>query len=289
LSCIDQEFGDVQGVSPFHVWVEKSGIILDGKPFGFRRHEYLRTPYQDDHPFQVEMKSTQMGCTSRAMLKTIYGARYLGYRGVLYLFPSRSDVTDFSKGRIDPLIQENPEAVGTWIRETDAANIKRIWDCFVYLRGMKSRSGLKSVPIDFIAFDELDEAPQNAVDMAMERMSHSEYREVLKLSNPTLPDYGIDKAFQETDQRYFLLKCEKCGGFTCLEDTFPDCLQEINGKVIRACSKCKSELNPAIGEWVAKKPSITLKRGYHYSQLFSQFVTQGDPTPLSDYNQSSRF
>lgn len=213
-----------------------------------------------------------MGLTSKAMLKVAYGARYEGYRGILYLFPSKSDVTDFSKGRIDPLIQENPDTIGSWIRDTDAANIKRIWNAFLYLRGMKSRVGLKSVPADLIIFDELDEAPQNAIDMAMERMAHSEYKEVMKLSNPTLPDYGIDKAFQETDQRYWLLRCEKCGEYTCLENTFPHCLIEANGKVIRACSKCKGELNPAVGEWVAKKPSITDKRGYHYSQLFSQFV-----------------
>jgi len=108
--------------------------------------------------------------------------------------------------------------------------------------------------------------------MAMERMSHSEFKNVLKLSNPTLPDYGISKAFEETDQRYWLLKCEKCGEYTCLEDLFPDCLLEVGNKVIRACQKCESELNPAIGEWVAKKPRVTEKRGYHYSQLFSQFV-----------------
>ena len=81
--------------------------------------------------------------------------------------------------------------------------------------------GLKSVPVDFIVFDELDEAPQKAVDMAMQRMAHSEVKEWLKLSNPTIPDYGIDKAFQETDQRYWLLKCPSCGHYTCLEDTFP--------------------------------------------------------------------
>ena len=147
-----------------------------------------------------------MGLTSKAMLKVVYGARFGGYRGILYLFPSKSDVTDFSKGRIDPLIDENPDTIGSWIRDTDAANIKRIWNAFLYLRGMKSRTGLKSVPADLVIFDELDEAPQNAVDMAMERMSHSEYKEAWKLSNPTLPDYGIDKAFQQTDQRYWLLK-----------------------------------------------------------------------------------
>ena len=258
-------------------WAESTPVILDGKAFTFERHEYLRVPYQDNHPYQVEMKAAQMGLTSKAMMRVAFGARYGGYRGILYLFPSKSDVTDFSKGRIDPLIDDNPDTIGKWIRDTDSAGIKRIWNAFLYLRGMRSRVSLKSVPVDLIIFDELDEAPQNAVDMAMERMSHSEFKEVLKLSNPTLPDYGIDKAFQETDQRYWLLKCQVCGEFTCLEDTFPDCLLEIGGRIIRACFRCKAELNPAFGEWVAKKPSITDKRGYHYSQLFSQFV---DPAEI---------
>jgi hypothetical protein len=174
------------------------------------------------------------------------------------------------------LIDDNPETIGKWIRDTDSSNIKKIWNTFLYLRGMKSRVGLKSVPADFIVFDELDEAPQLAVDMAMERMGHSDFKEVLKLSNPTLPDYGIDKAFQETDQRYWLLKCEKCGEHTCLEDTFPECLINIDSRVIRACQKCNAELNPSIGQWVAKRPAITDKRGYHYSQLFSHFVEPGD-------------
>ena len=125
-------------------------------------------------------------------------------------------------------------------------------------------------------FDELDESRQGAVDMAMERMGHSESRLVLQLSNPTLPDYGIDRAFQETDQRYWHLKCQRCGEYTSLVDTFPDCLITVKEKVIRACMKCHSELNPSIGEWVAKHPSVTDKRGYHYSQLFSHFIDPKD-------------
>ena len=185
-------------------------------------------------------------------------------------------MTDFCRGRISPLIDENPDTIGKWVKDTDAANIKRIWNTFLYLRGMRSRVGLKSIPVDFVIFDELDEGHQNAVDMAMERMGHSEYKRVLKLSNPTLPDYGIDKAFQETDQRYWLLKCPACGDYTCLEDTFPDCLLEVGGRVIRACQKCQGELNPSVGEWVAKRPGITDKRGYHYSQLFSHYVDPAD-------------
>ncbi len=274
LQSVERKFGDSNKAPSLPEWSQN--IVLDGRPFSFDQHEYLITPYNDDHPHQVEIKAAQMGLTSKAMLRTAHSARYKAYRGILYLFPSKSDVTDFSKGRIDPLIDDNPDTIGKWMKDADSANVKRIWNCFLYLRGMKTRTGLKSVPVDFIIFDELDEAPQNAVDMAMERMGHSEFKEVLKLSNPTLPDYGIDKAFQETDQRYWLLKCERCGEYTCLEDTFPDCLKEVDGRVIRACQKCHSELNPSIGQWVAKHPSVTDKRGYHYSQLFSHFVDPGD-------------
>jgi hypothetical protein len=258
---LDQSNLAVQSLSE---WAVNTPIILDGQPFDFHRHEYLREPYQDDHSHIVEMKA-----------------------GILYLFPSRTDVLDFSKSRISPLIEDNPESIGEWIKDTDSAGLKQVWKAFLYLRGMQSRVGLKSIPVDFIVFDELDEAPPNMVDMALERMAHSEFKDVMKLSNPTLPDYGIDKAFQETDQRYWLLKCPACGHYTCLEDTFPDCLLETGGRVIRACERCKSELNPSIGEWVAKKPSITDKRGYHYSQLFSHYV---DPAEmLHQYRTTTNF
>jgi hypothetical protein len=36
-------------------------------------------------------------------------------------------------------------------------------------------------------------------------------------------------------------------------------------------------LNPSLGEWVPKKPRVTDRRGYHYSQLFSHFV---DPAAI---------
>ena len=279
LTSIEQKFrrDDGKAYGSLGAWAAETPIILDGRPFSFHSHEYLMPPYADNHPHMVEIKAAQMGLTTKAMLRAMYAARYRNFRGILYLFPSRTDVTEFAKGRIDPLIEDNPDTLGRWLQETDSANIKQIWNCFLYLRGMKSRVGLKSIPVDFLVFDEMDEASPVAVDMAMERMSHSEFREVLKLSNPTLPDYGIDKAFQETDQRFWHVKCEKCGEYTCLSETFPDCLLEIGGRTIRACRKCKAELNPSIGEWVAKHPGVTEKRGYHYSQLFSHYV---DPAEI---------
>jgi hypothetical protein len=256
---------------PFHEWVKDQ--VLDGRPFTWDRHEYLLEPYKDFHPYQVEMKAAQLGLTSKAILRCFYSARYLGYRGILYLFPSRSDVSEFSKARIGPLVDDNPNTIGEWVQDTDSINLKKIWQCFLYLRGMRSTLGLKSVPADFLVTDELDEAPPRQIDKAFQRMGHSEFKHFLGLSNPTLPDYGIDKLWQQTDQRFWMLKCPKCGEFTCLEDTFPACLEEHKGDVLRICQSCRDAvLDPSIGAWVAKRPGIEDKRGYHYSQLFSHFT-----------------
>lgn len=271
VNVLDKEIaGKSISQADFGEWPVVENILLDGKPFTFKKHEYLIEPYKDKHPFQVEIKATQMGLTSKALLRVIYGARYGNYRGILYLFPSRSDVTDLSKTRLSPLIEDNPDTIGQWVTETDAANVKKIWNSYVYLRGMRSKVGLKSIPVDFEVFDELDEAPQNAVDMALERMAHSEEGDLLFLSNPTLPDYGIDRLFQSTDMQYFLLKCPHCNQYNNLTEDFPDCLLEHKGKVIRACRNCRKELDPSLGEWVAKRPSITERRGRQFSQLFSQ-------------------
>ena len=44
------------------------------------------------------------------------------------------------------------------------------------------------------------------------------------------------------------------------------------GKSHPGMREVQGRAEPSIGEWVAKKPEIKDKRGYHYSQLFSQFV-----------------
>ena len=41
-------------------WAGSTPIVLDGRPFTFKKHEFLRVPYADFHPNQVELKAAQM-------------------------------------------------------------------------------------------------------------------------------------------------------------------------------------------------------------------------------------
>ncbi len=103
------------------------------------------------------------------------------------------------------------------------------------------------------------------------------------MSNPSLPDYGIDEAFQLSDQRHWTIRCDGCGTWTALDKAFPAKLgQEVriirqrqDGEYYRACPKCSEELDLDAGEWVADFPDRRT-HGYRISQLFSSKVDPGE-------------
>jgi hypothetical protein len=278
LSWCATEFSGPKEIPPdVGTWAHNAGIVLDRGTFSFKRHEYLETPYKDTHPQQVEMKCTQMGGTIRALLRAFYLTLFVDVVGVMYLFPSRTGSGEFTRSRVDPLIASNPDELAAFIKDTDNVSLKRVCGRNLIFRGAKSKEGLRSDPVDAVFYDEFDLFPDGVQGAARGRMAHSDLKIEHYLSNPTLPDQGIDLVFQQSDQRHWMLKCPKCNDWTCLEDNFPDCLVEWKGDVVRLCMHCRdAALDPAKGLWIPKYPKVTDWRGYHYSHLFSQFEQPRD-------------
>jgi hypothetical protein len=265
--------------SPLAVWAVRN-VRLDGRPFRFDGHEYLRAIYDDTSPHVVLSKAAQIGGTTWALLRALHAC--MNGLNTIYFFPTRTDVLEFSKSRVGPLVEENP-FLKREMHDTDTAGLKRIGGAHLYLRGMQSTIGMKSVPADLIVFDELDESTPEAKAMARERIAHSEYKRIIELSNPSLPDYGIDEQYQKSDQRHWTVKCPACGKWTALDKEFPRKMgeevriirQADDGGFFRACPACEAELDLAAGEWVADFPD-RLIHGYRISQLLSERVDAGE-------------
>jgi len=265
---------------PLATWARRR-IRLSGRPFSFDGHEYLRAIYDDTSQHVVLSKAAQIGGSTWALLKSVHACA-MGL-SVGYFFPTKTDVLEFSKSRVAPLLAENP-SLSKLMSETDTAGLKKIGDSYLYLRGMQSTVGMKSIPVDMIVFDELDEATPEAKTLARERLGHSDYKRIIELSNPSLPTYGIDEAYQKSDQRHWTLKCPACGHWTALEKEFPKKLGEDVRIILardggngfyRACPKCEAELDLAAGEWIADFPGRPI-HGYRISQLFSSKVDPGE-------------
>ncbi len=264
---------------PLADWALKK-IRLDGRPFTFEGHEYLRGIYNDTSAHVALSKAAQIGGTTWAILRSLHAC--LQGLNVGYYFPTKTDVLEFSKSRVTPLLADNP-FLSKMMGDVDAAGLKKIGEAHLYLRGMQSAVGMKSIPVDMLVFDELDEATPEAKTLAKERLGHSDFKRLVELSNPSLPDYGIDEAYQRSDQRHWTFRCPACGTWTALEKEFPRkggqevriILPRPDGTFYRACPKCSAELDLASGEWIADHPGRPI-HGYRISQLFSSKVDPGE-------------
>jgi hypothetical protein len=285
----EEQLAQVAHMEDCFSWVHDNKLQLTGGEYKIAGHEYQLDWLQEDAREQCFIKGAQIGATECLVLRTLHGMIHSVYpQGSLYLFPTRDDVRDFSKSRFDPLIERNP-FIGAYVQNTDAQNIKQIGRGFLYLRGArstksiggtkKSSSQLKSIPVDRVVFDELDEMEEAMIELARHRVMHSDVKELQYLGTPTIPDYGIDALYQKSDQRVWMLECQSCGKETCLDLEFPTSIRRrIDGTAYRACIHCATELNPAQGRWVAQYPDRDLV-GWWISQLNSTYV---DPTYILD-------
>ncbi len=274
-------------------WADFYEIKLQASVFSFKDHEDQREQMENRCKRVCYMKARQGGFTEIEVLKSLHGMIYKRYpQGVLYTFPTMDVVGDFSKSRFNPLILANRKAIGRYVKKTDTASLKKIHTAFLYLRGArlsqkvsgeeKESAQMRGIPTDRVVFDEVDLMDEDVIAKGRGTMGHSTVQEEVFISNPTIPDYGIDKIFNTSDQRHWFRKCG-CGEWTCAELSFPECVKiRPDGTGYIGCNKCGKEIPFNNGEWVPAVPANSnFMRGYRWSQLTSIFHDPADI--LQDY------
>lgn len=268
-------------------WAEKYRVM--GSPFPgkwtFDHHPWLLEMHDATCEKIVGQKAAQMGYTEWAM-NTAFFSMDIKSSDVLYILPTSSDASDFSAGRFDPALELSPHLRG-FFGDVNNVGLKRAGHNILYVRGSHSRSKLKSIPTPVICFDEVDEMPDWAMALALERQSGQLDTLVLQLSTPTIEDYGINGEFKLSTEEYFHFKCPSC--HRRIELIFPDSLV-ITGENLTdvslknsylQCHICKARLphedkvnflkHKLKGGTAEFIPSHTDRdtRGFHVSQLYS--------------------
>ncbi len=121
----------------------------------------------------------------------------------LYAFPTAHDVHDFSTARIKPVIDRS-DYLRSRQRRIDPSNkgLIGVGTGLVYFRGSEARRGLDSVDADYVVFDEYDTlAHQNIPDAERRVTSPVSAGLIRRVGVPTVPDWGIARLYDESDQR----------------------------------------------------------------------------------------
>jgi len=277
---------------------EYNQIKLQKGFYSFEGREYLIEPMSSESQRMALMKGTQGGASITIMLLCLWGMIHKHFqRGVLYLFPTATDVREFSQAVLNPMLAANRQSLGRFVKSakggSDTTTLKQVNGANFFMRGaglkqivdgqVGEATALKGISTDVNVYDEVELFDPDALAKARGRQGASVdvvngvvdfdtaiAREIL-IGNPGIPGYGIDKIFQESDQRHWHRKCLHCGTWTCAEESFPDCVKiRDNGRGYIGCMKCGKEVFVRDGQWVPKyKGNSDHMHGYRWSQLTS--------------------
>jgi hypothetical protein len=259
-------------------WAEINKVkLIGGTPFTSDGYRYQSEIMRDTSCEKVIMKCAQSGITTIFMLDAIHGLIYRKYpQGVIYYFPDKVAVEGFSKTRFGPLVDDNP-IIKKYLKKTNSVSIKKVGETFLSLlgcsstrdiQGKKDGTSVRSTPADYVIRDERDLFHESMVRMTKDRLQNSKIGKEVDLGTPTIPDFGISKAYNDSDQRRWMIPCRSCKAETCLVDEFPNSIKYKDGEPYYACKRCHDEIFVDDGDWVAKYPERRVA-----GWLISHFIT----------------
>lgn len=258
----------------------------------FDSHPWEREMLDSTAPVNVGCKAAQVGFSTVVIYNTLFTIDVLR-QNCLYLLPTKTpDATDFSSSRFDPLV-EGSEYLQKLFSSTKNVGHKRAGKVNLWIRGMNSKSSLKSIDPAFIVFDEFDEMPKDNIALAEFRQSgqKTSTKRQWKISTPTVPEHGVSELMQSTTQEHFFFACPHCSRQT--ELLWPDCFVLCGNSLddpdlARShliCKECKHLLEHGIdgviklswlknGVWrpTVESPNWDL-RGFYINQLYSSTVS----------------
>lgn len=252
-------------------------IPIDGARFDISDTPYLRELYDNALTHEVvARKAAQTRFTTWAIITTLWFLKNPLYnQNALYLFPTLSQVYDFSSGRLNPMLEDSPAFTGDEKAAVDNQGLKRFGKRTLYMKGTESSKQLVEFPAAWQVFDEVDKFKEHEeidiIKLAKKRASGSKLKIFKYLSNPTYPDVGIDAMYLKSSMGEWQVPCNFCGKWQAL-DFFENVEYEnINSGVF--CKYCKKPIDRlAEGRWYHEDSNNPVK-GYHVSQLSSPTVS----------------
>ena len=250
------------------LWLLDNYVIpKTAKPYSFRGHSYAIDIVKDKHPYRIVKKSAQATASEILLSTGLWIADKIGLNTV-YAMPAFSQMQLFSHARVQRAIMMSPNIRDRVTGVTNVAQ-KEIGNGILYLIGSQDYRQLITIDGDCLIIDEVDGHLQENIPVLEQRIEHSNMRWRIYASTPTLPEYGIDAMYLESDQRSWFIKCEHCGELQTL-DWNRNVVEKPEPMVV--CGKCRKPINRlADGEWVAKYPSLSGDcHGYYINKLFCE-------------------
>ena len=257
-------------------WITKNSIKSEtGQPIEFIDHRFMLDIYSDRSPTQVIRKASQVGASTMEILRVLHDAMFLGINQI-YTLPTSDDVYKFVPSKVNQIMKINP-CIKAKIdpKNIDSVEQKQIDKSFIYFKGTFTEREAIMLTSDRNIHDELDKSKPDVIRDYASRMGYSKVRSQHYFSTPTIPDFGVDKLFEQSDQKYWRFNCPHCNYRQHMDWNLNVDIEQR----IYTCQKCQQELTPCqinqLGSWEARYPGREIS-GYWISQMHCSWRTAND-------------
>lgn len=252
------------------IFVDAEGIKNEqGFTIEFKDRAFLKAIYEDMSPFQVVLKAPQIGLTTLMLIKSFWVAKFLR-KDIVYTLPTSSDVNDMAGGKINRIIAQNP-IFEEWVKDHDSVTSKRVGDNTIYYRGTWMNKAATQVASQLNIHDEVDASKGEVIEAYETRLQAQAGGWRWYFSHPSLPDYGVDKFWQISDQKHWFITCSHCEELQYL--SWPESIdQEAKTYVCKSCKGVLSDDDRRNGNWYPKFKDRQFS-GYWVSQLMCPWIT----------------
>jgi hypothetical protein len=265
-----------------------------GQPMSFKDFPYLPSLYNNLPEEGADIqKAVQTGLSEAMIVLTLYDSGWRG-RIVGYILPTFAVRDRFVAQRINRILEQSKtyrsflpsnSRGDRW--ELGNNKLKRFGSGTLMFLGSNTAVDFVEFSADTIIIDEFDQCDPANLAKARDRLRASADPRMYRLGNPTLPNQGICKLYEESDKRAWFCRCDRCSAWQNL-DWFNNFVREDDrGKFIPrdpavkpmnnwtelqrdirpVCTKCGQPFNRnGRGEWIAREASVR-RAGYIISRL----------------------
>lgn len=163
-----------------------------------------------------------------------------------YVLPTVDMVNDFVGSKVNPIANKNP-IIGEWMKDKDSIKLKQIGDNFIFYQGAQTERSAIMKTFDMVIGDEFDKSPQEVLEQYDSRMQHSDRGWKWVFSNPTHPDFGVDKFWHMSDKKMWHIT-HSCGKKYVMDETTINYTTEQY--VCPFCKNIITDEERRMGEWL---------------------------------------
>ncbi|EMO79231.1 phage terminase large subunit GpA-like protein [Leptospira kirschneri str. 200801774] len=256
--------------------------------YSFQGHAYLEeiAKLLEKAKRFIALKGGQVALSTLLIAESFWRAEKDSLK-LAWFFPDAGNMRIFVQDRVEDMIKVSPH-IKKIVEQTDSiknVQLLKYLESTLAFRATETLKQVKTFDSDINYLDEFDEQNQEHAEFANDRLDHSKLALSRVISQPSFEDFGIHAEWKNTNQCWWLVKCEACNEWNNLIQRFIDEPGSIfgvktgkNSKVVFAC-KCGATLNPQKGTYV---PAIQKHHntGVQVSQFFNTMRT-----PEQHYNR----